>query len=70
LREHFAEFERCYGKDPYGRSKRKPEDSKENRWRSFTIDEAKARETFEWFWELTDTLRHVRDFAHARLVGY
>ena len=23
----------------------------------------------EWFWELTDTLRHVRDFAHARLVG-
>ena len=29
-----------------------------------------TRETFEWFWELTDTLRHVRDFAHARLVGY
>ena len=23
----------------------------------------------EWFWELTPTLRHVRDFAHARLMG-
>jgi type I restriction enzyme M protein len=53
--EHFAEFERCYGKDPNGRTKRKPEDSKEDRWRSFTIDEVKAREFkldgFKWLKE-------------------
>jgi type I restriction enzyme M protein len=53
--EHFAAFERCYGKDPNGRSKRKAEDSKEDRWRSFTIDEVKAREFkldgFKWLKE-------------------
>lgn len=42
--EHFAEFEKCYGKDPNGKSKRKQEDSKENRWRSFTIQEVKERD--------------------------
>ncbi|HLG98888.1 MAG TPA: class I SAM-dependent DNA methyltransferase [Bryobacteraceae bacterium] len=41
--EHFKEFEKCYGADPNGRSKRKPADSKEDRWRSFTIEEIKAR---------------------------
>ena len=42
--EHFAEFERCYGPDPNGRVKRKPADSKEDRWRSFYIDEIKMRD--------------------------
>lgn len=42
--EHFAEFERCFGSDPNGRSKRKASDSKEDRWRSFHIEEIKARE--------------------------
>jgi len=42
--EHFAEFERCYGPDPYGRSKRNPKDSKEDRWRSFSIGEIKGRD--------------------------
>ncbi|HUZ45786.1 MAG TPA: class I SAM-dependent DNA methyltransferase [Terriglobia bacterium] len=42
--EHFAEFERCYGPDPFGRSKRSPKDSKEDRWHSFSIDEVKARD--------------------------
>jgi type I restriction enzyme M protein len=32
---HFAEFERCYGKDPNGKAKRQPDDSKEDRWRSY-----------------------------------
>ena len=41
--EHFAEFERCYGKDPNGRSKRKSGDSKDDRWRSFAIDEVRER---------------------------
>jgi len=42
--EHFSEFEKCYGGDPYGRAKRKPSDSKEDRWRSFSIDEVKNRD--------------------------
>jgi type I restriction enzyme M protein len=50
--EHFAEFERCYGTDPNGRTKRKPGDSKEDRWRRFHISEVKEREfkldSFKW----------------------
>lgn len=42
--EQFAEFEKCYGKDPNGRAKRSPNDSKEDRWRSFTIAEVKERD--------------------------
>jgi type I restriction enzyme M protein len=42
--EHFAEFERCFGVDPSGKAKRKPSDSKEDRWRSFHIDEVKKRD--------------------------
>ncbi len=49
---HFAEFERCYGDDPNGRSKRSDNDSSEGRWRSFTLDEVKARhyklDAFKW----------------------
>lgn len=49
---HFAEFEACYGPDPNGRSKRKDTDSVEGRWRSFGIDETKARhyklDAFKW----------------------
>lgn len=54
-REHFAEFEKCYGADPTGRSKRKPEHSKEDRWRAFGIDEIAKREFkldgFKWLKE-------------------
>jgi type I restriction enzyme M protein len=42
--EHFAEFEKCYGKDPNGRAKRSSGDSKEDRWRYFSIAEVKARD--------------------------
>jgi type I restriction enzyme M protein len=41
--EHFKEFEKCFGSDPNGRAKRKVADSKEDRWRSFSIAEIKAR---------------------------
>lgn len=43
IKKHFAEFEKCYGADPNGKSKRKPADSKEDRWRSFHISEVKER---------------------------
>jgi type I restriction enzyme M protein len=42
--EHFAEFGKCYGTDPSGRAKRNASTSKEDRWRSFTIDEVKQRD--------------------------
>ncbi len=50
--EHFAEFERCYGRDPNGRAPRSPQDSAENRWRAFHISEVKERgyklDGFKW----------------------
>ena len=41
-REHFAEFEKAYGKDPHGNSKRKDK-GEEGRFRRFTRDEIKKR---------------------------
>jgi type I restriction enzyme M protein len=52
---HFTEFEKCYGTDPNGRSKRKPEQSKEDRWRSFEIADIEKRDfkldSFKWLKE-------------------
>lgn len=49
---HFAEFEKCFGKDPNGRSKRSDSDSTEGRWRGFSVDEVKAHhyklDAFKW----------------------
>lgn len=53
--EHFGEFERCYGKDHSGRTKRKAGDSKADRWRSFSIADVKERDFkldgFKWLKE-------------------
>ncbi len=53
--EHFAEFEKCYGDDPNGRSKRKPSQSKDDRWRSFSIEEVEGKgfklDGFKWLKE-------------------
>ncbi len=50
--KHFTEFERCYGDDPNGRSKRSEDDSPESRWRCFSIDDIKAKhyklDAFKW----------------------
>ena len=50
--EHFAPFEKCFGNDPNGGSKRSEKDSSDGRWRSFTIDEVKAHhyklDAFKW----------------------
>lgn len=40
---HFAEFERCYGTDPNGRNERRESDSKDGRWRCFTIGEVRGQ---------------------------
>jgi type I restriction enzyme M protein len=49
---HFAAFEKCYGDDPNGRSKRSETGSADGRWRSFSIEEIKDRhyklDAFKW----------------------
>jgi type I restriction enzyme M protein len=49
---HFAEFEKCYGDNPNGQSKRHETASREGRWRSFTTDEIIANhyklDAFKW----------------------
>ena len=42
--EHFAEFERCFGDDPNGGGKRKKKDSKQDRWRPFSIKQLRERD--------------------------
>ena len=39
--DQFAEFEKCFGPDPHGKSKRSASASKQDRWRSFDIEEIK-----------------------------
>jgi type I restriction enzyme M protein len=60
--QHFAEFEKCFGEDPNGRAKRKPKDSKEDRWRGFSIQEVRERgfklDGFKWLKE-----ESAEDFA-------
>jgi type I restriction enzyme M protein len=50
--KHFAEFEKCYGNDPNGLSKRSESDSPQDRWRKFSIAEVKGRhyklDAFKW----------------------
>jgi type I restriction enzyme M protein len=52
---HFAEFEKCFDAEPNGQAKRKPADSKEDRWRSFHISEVRNRQFkldgFKWLKE-------------------
>ncbi|OQA94288.1 MAG: Type I restriction enzyme EcoKI M protein [Spirochaetes bacterium ADurb.Bin218] len=43
-KEYFEEFEKCYGDDPFGKSNRAESDSTQDRWRSFAIDEIKAKD--------------------------
>jgi type I restriction enzyme M protein len=49
---HFAEFEKCYGDDPNGLSKRSERQSNDGRWRSFTLQEIKEKhyklDAFRW----------------------
>ena len=41
---HLAAFEICYGREPDGRARRQPADSLDDRWRSFSIAEVRARD--------------------------
>lgn len=49
---HFAEFKKVYGDNPNGLSKRDESDSKEGRWKKFSIDQVKEKhyklDSFKW----------------------
>lgn len=55
--EHFAEFERCYGDDPFGHAPRKENDSLQDRWRRFSISKIREHdyeiEALKWLQEQT-----------------
>lgn len=50
--KHFEAFEKCYGDEPNGQSKRSESDSAEGRWRRFTIEEIQEKQykldAFKW----------------------
>jgi type I restriction enzyme M protein len=52
---HFKDFERCFGKDPNGTRPRTTEDSREGRWRAFSMSEVAERhyklDAFKWIRE-------------------
>jgi type I restriction enzyme M protein len=52
---HFEEFEKCFGSDPLGKSKRDLNDSNDDRWRVFQIEEVK-RHDFK-----IDSLKWLKD---------
>lgn len=57
----FADFEKCYGKDPNGTSKRTDQGA-EGRFRAFTIDEIKERNyKLDIKWLKDDTLDDLND---------
>ncbi len=53
--KHFSAFKACYGTDPDGQARRSAGDSMEDRWRSFPLDEIRARD-FK-----IDSLKWLRD---------
>lgn len=50
--KHFEEFEKCYGDNPNGQSKRSEKDSKEGRWKKFSAEQVKENnyklDSFKW----------------------
>lgn len=67
-REHFAEMEKAYGSDPYGKSKRKDQ-GETGRFRKFTREEIKARgDNLDLAW-LKDEGHRDADDLFARAGG-
>lgn len=52
---HFTEFEKCYGENANGQSSRNENDSNENRWKKFTMQQVKDKnyklDSFKWLKE-------------------
>jgi type I restriction enzyme M protein len=63
---HFAEFEKCYGKDPNGLSRRK-DLGEEGRFRSFSIQQVKERSyKLDFTWLKDDSLEDSADLPEPQ----
>ena len=66
---HFAEFIRCFGDDPYGRSKRK-DVGEEGRWRRFTRKEIGERgDNLDISWLRDDSVERVEDLPEPDVLA-
>jgi type I restriction enzyme M protein len=64
--EHFAEFEKCYGADPNGQSKRK-DLGEEGRFRKFTIKDIKNRDyKLDIIWLKDDSMEDSDDLPEPQ----
>ena len=67
--EHFAEFEKCYGNDPNGRSKRKDQ-GETGRFRKFPIAEVKERGyKLDITWLKDDSLEDADDLPEPEILA-
>jgi type I restriction enzyme M protein len=71
---HLAAFELCFGLDPNGRARRSAGDSREDRWRSFSIAEVRAHgfkiDGLKWLKEesLDDELPEPEELASEAIL--
>lgn len=67
--EHFADFEKAYGSDPYGKSRRK-DLGEEGRFRKFTREEIKARgDNLDLAWLKDDSVQNADDLPEPEEIA-
>ncbi|MCP4661722.1 MAG: N-6 DNA methylase [bacterium] len=68
-REHFAEFEKAFGKDPLGKSRRRDQ-GEEGRFRGFTRQEVDARgDNLDLTWLKDDASGHAADLLEPQEIA-
>ncbi len=69
MREHFAEFEKAYGTDPYGKSKRKDQ-GEEGRFRKFSREEiAKRGDNLDISWLKDENATGADDLGEPEVIA-
>ncbi|WP_438019417.1 N-6 DNA methylase [Sorangium sp. So ce315] len=67
--EHFAEFEKAFGSDPYGKSRRKDQ-GEEGRFRRFTREEIKARgDNLDIAWLKDESVHGADDLSEPEAIA-
>jgi type I restriction enzyme M protein len=69
-REHFADFEKCFGADPFGRAKRKDQ-GEEGRFRRFTRDwiKDKKQDSLDIAWLRDDSLEDADSLPEPAVLA-
>jgi type I restriction enzyme M protein len=68
-KQHFEEFEKCYGKDPNGKSKR-TDLGEEGRFRKFTLDQIKERQyKLDITWLKDESLEDADDLPEPHVLA-